>query len=109
MHETRKNIKLYTAAVEHLTGLFYLSLFFFLDLIPVEHLTGMYAANPATADVWEPLRKILEDGAQMKNHLLGFVSQWCEQTGLYNSLSLLLVCSYSVVGNEVEDFAQLQG
>ena len=72
MHETRKNIKLYTAAVEHLTG--------------------MYAANPATADVWEPLRKILEDGAQMKNHLLGFVAQWCEQTGLYNALSFLLVC-----------------
>eukprot|EP00658_Telonema_sp_P-2_P042448 TRINITY_DN30481_c0_g1_i1.p1 TRINITY_DN30481_c0_g1~~TRINITY_DN30481_c0_g1_i1.p1 ORF type:complete len:640 (+),score=141.27 TRINITY_DN30481_c0_g1_i1:79-1998(+) len=61
VQETQKNIQLYTAAVEHLTA--------------------MYAGNPATNQVWEPLRKILADGGRMKHRLLGFASTWCETTG----------------------------
>lgn len=61
VRETQKNIQLYTSAVDHLTG--------------------MYAANSATDEVWSPIQKILEDGGRMKKRLLGFAAAWSETTG----------------------------
>lgn len=80
--ETRKNIQMYSEAVAHLTGI--------------------YAANPSTARVWEPLQKILKDGAKMRSRLLSFVSQWCAATGvLVGGLQRVMACG---AGKQIDEF-----